>query len=177
MRTNIIQNNFFPVSFVAVGLFLLAGCGSSTPRPAGFPDTVSCVITITQEGSPLAGASVSLIPADGAKDWLFGATTDTSGNAKIFTYGTAEGAPRGKYKVVVTKTESESSKFTMPDESDTVALAQYYRNIENERLNSYTLIEPVYTNADTTPLELEITGKTTETFDVGKKVRNLIPAH
>ena len=177
MRNNIMCNQLFPISVAAVGLLLLVGCSSSNPKPAGFPDTVPCVIAITQESVPLAGASVSLVPSDGAKDWLFSATTDESGNAKIFTYGRQAGAPKGKYKVVVIKTESDPSKFTMPDESDTVALAQYYRNVENERLNSYTLIESVYTNADTTPLELEITGKTTETFDVGKKVRNLMSAN
>jgi len=158
---------------VTVPVFL-GGCTSSSPKPAGFPDTVPCVITITQEGTPLPEAMVSLIPADGAKDWLTSAVTDSSGNAKIFTYGRAEGAPKGKYKVVVTKTETDPSKFTMPNENDTAAMERYAQDTMNERLNSYTLVEAVYTDPGTTPLDLEITAKTTKTFDVGKKVRELL---
>jgi len=166
------------ISFVipaVAGLLLLTGCRPSGPLPDGFPATVSCVINITQDGAPLSGAMVSLIPADGAKDWLFSAITDASGNARIFTYGRVEGAAKGKYKVLVTKTEMDPSKFTMPDESDLAAMERYHQNVMKERLNSYTLVETVYANAGTTPWELEITGKTTQTFDVGKKVRELLP--
>ena len=169
-------NNTFYTYIAALSLAFLVGCTASSPKPDGFPDTVSCVITITQEGTPLAGAMVSLIPSDGAKDLLFTATTDASGNAKIFTYGRQEGAPKGKYKVVVSKTETDPSKFTPPaDENDTVAMDRYMQSTANERLNSYTLVESVYTSAATTTLELEITGKTTQTFDVGKKVREVLP--
>ena len=172
------HNNLFLVAFVTAGFVLLTGCGdSSNPKPTGFPDTVPCVVTITQEGTPLAGATVSLIPSDGAKDWLFGATTDASGNAKIFTYGREAGTPKGKYKVVVTKTETEPSKYTMPDENDTAAVERYHRDVMNEKLNSYTLVETAYSEFSTTPLELEVTGKTAQTFEVGKQVRNLLAAH
>jgi hypothetical protein len=44
-----------------------------------------------------------------------------------------------------------------------------------ENLKSYTLVELAYTDAQKSPLELEITGKTTQTFDVGKKVRQVLP--
>ena len=170
------SNTLFSALTAVAGLVLLTGCdGSSNPKPADFPDTVSCVITITQDSAPLEGASVSLIPTDGAKDWLFGATTDASGNAKIFTYGREAGAPKGKYKVVVTKTETDPSKYTMPDETDSAAMERYSQNVMNEKLNSYSLIESVYTSASTTTLELEITGKTTQTYDVGKKVKDLLP--
>jgi hypothetical protein len=172
-------NNVSFICAAACGLLLLTGCGgSSSPNPAGFPATVSCVLTITQEGSPLSGAMVTLTPSDGAKDWLFSGTTDESGKAKIFTYGRAEGAPKGKYKVVITKGETDPSKFTPPaDENDTAAWTRYEQNAMNEKLNSYTLVERIYTDAATTPLELEITGKTAQTFDAGKKVREVLPAN
>ena len=170
------SDNTFYTYLTALSLIFLVGCSESSPKPEGFPDTVSCVLTITQEGAPLADAMVSLVPADGAKDWLFSATTDASGNAKIFTYGRQEGAPKGKYKVVVTKTETDQSRFTPPaDENDTAAMDRYMQSTANERLNYYTLVESVYTNAETTTLELEITGRTTQTFDVGKKVREVLP--
>ena len=170
-----INNNFYTY-FTALSLVFLVGCTASSPKPDGFPATVSCVLTITQEGSPLADAMVSLIPSDGAKDWLFSAATDASGNARIFTYGRQEGAPKGKYKVVITKMETDQSRFTPPaDESDTAAMDRYMQSTANEKLNSYTLVESIYTSAATTTLELEITGKTTQTFDVGKKVREVLP--
>jgi hypothetical protein len=174
---NTIYNNIFLVSVAAASLVFLTGCSESNPKPAGFPVTVPCVITMTQEGVPLEGAMVSLIPTDGAQDWLFSAITDASGNARIFTYGREAGAPKGKYKIIVTKTETNPSRFTMPDESDTDAMARYHQNVGHERLNSYTLVESVYTDPNTTPLELEITGRTAETFDVGKKVRILLSAN
>lgn len=172
------NKKLFLICVTVCGLVLPVGCGGkSSPKPAGFPDTVPCVVTVTQEGSPLAGAMVSLVPADGAKDWLFSATTSASGEAKIFTYGRAEGAPKGKYKVVVTKTETDASKYTMPDESDSAAMERYMQNTMNEKLNSYSLIETGFTDASTTTLELEITGKTAQTFDVGKKVRTVLPSN
>jgi hypothetical protein len=133
------------------------------------------MITLTQDGIPLAEAMVSLVPSDGAKDWLTSAFTDASGNAKIFTYGRAEGAPKGKYKVIVSKTESDPSKFTMPDENDVSAMERYNQNVMGEHLHSYTLVETVYSNPGTTTLELEITGKTAQTFDVGKKIQKQLP--
>ena len=164
------------ICFVVTGLVFHTGCSSAKPRPAGFPDTVSCIITITQEGSPLAGARVSLIPTDGAKDWLVSALTDGSGVGKVYTYGQFEGAPKGKYKVIVNKTESDPSQFTPPaDESDSAAMAAFSRNVQNEKLNSYALVEAVYSTVGNTPHELEITGKTTQTFDVGKKVKDKLP--
>lgn len=170
------KHKFSFICITITSLALLAGCGpASSPKPAGFPDTVPCVLTITQEGAPLAGASVTLIPIDGAKDWLFSANTNGAGVAKIYTYGRAEGAPKGKYKVLVSKTETDPSKFTMPDENDSAAMDKYIQNTANEKLNSYLLVESAYTSADTTTLELEITGKTAQTFDVGKKVKDRLP--
>jgi hypothetical protein len=151
----------------------LSGCGpSGPPRPAGFPDVFSCVITITQEGTPLAGAAVELVPSDGATDWMVRGITDSSGSAKMRTYGLADGAPKGKFKVVVTKTETDESRFSPPaDDTDANAWGVYEQNRLRENLRTYTFIEAVFTNANTTTLELEITGNTTEKFDVGKPVR------
>jgi hypothetical protein len=39
---------------------------------------------------------------------------------------------------------------------------------------TYTLVEKRYTNLDTTPLELDISGPLTTTLDVGKAVRDVL---
>jgi len=168
------KNTLPSICFLAASLALLAGC-SGPLKPDGFPDTFPTVITITQEGEPLAKATVKLVPADGARDWMTSAMTDESGQAVIFTYGRFAGAPKGVFKVVVTKTESDVSRYNPPDDTtDEHAMAIYNRNVMNERLNDYTLVEAVYDSPDTTPLELEIKGRTTQTFDVGKKARVVV---
>ena len=164
-------NKLLLTCIVVTGLVLLAGCGQSSPKPDGFPQMVPCVLTITQEGAPLSSAMVTLIPADGAKDWQCSASTDQSGVAKMYTYGRAEGAPKGKFKVIVMKSETDPSKYTMPNPDDSAAMEKYMQNTANEKLNSYSLVEAVYMDPDKTPLELEITGKTEQTLDVGKKVK------
>ncbi len=119
------MKHFFSFFFVAVTCMVLLAACARPDKPDGFPKTVSCVITITQEGQPLALASVQLTPADGQRDWMCRAMTDEQGVATMHTYGRYEGAPLGKFKVVVTKTESDSSKFKMPDETDTAAMEAY----------------------------------------------------
>jgi hypothetical protein len=167
-------NNLSFLFFIIAALVLFVGC-SGPLKPDGFPQTYPCVITITQEGELLSKATVKLIPADDAKDWMTSAMTDESGRARMFTYGRFEGAPKGKFKVVVSKTETDPSKFTPPaDENDEAAMALYNRNVMTEKLRDYTVIETIYGNPDTTPLDMEVKGRTTQTFDVGKKVRDVI---
>ncbi len=136
----------------------LSGCAtSSMPKPEGFPDLASCVITVTQDGAPLAGAHVALVPSDGGKDWMAVGETDASGKAVISTYGQAQGAPLGKYKVVITQAEVDEASSDVP-----------------EQRKSYSFIELQYTKPESTPHEITVEGKTTGTFDVGKKVRELV---
>ena len=165
------KNHLLSICFLAVGLALLAGC-QRTFKPDGFPPTFPVGVTVTQEGAPLAMATVKLIPADGARDWVSSAMTDESGQAVMFTYGRFAGVPKGKFKVVVIKTESDVSKIAPPtNTSDERAMAIYNRNMQNERLKDYALVEAIYGDPETTPLELEVKGRTTQAFDVGKKVR------
>jgi len=168
------KNNLPSICFLAASLILLAGC-SGPLKPDGFPPTFPTVITITQEGKPLVKATVTLVPADGARDWMTSTMTDESGRATMFTYGRFAGAPKGQFKVVVTKTESDVSRYTPPeDTTDERAMAIYHRNIVNERLNDYTLVEAIYGRPETTPLELEIRGRTTQSFDVGRQIREVL---
>jgi len=168
------KNTLPSICFLAASLALLAGC-SGPLKPDGFPPTFPTVITITQEGEPLVRATVGLIPADGSRDWMTSAMTDELGRATMFTYGRFAGAPRGTFKVVVTKIETGISRYTPPaDTTDERAMAIYSRNIVNERLNDYTLVEAIYGSPETTPLELEIRGRTTQTFDVGRQIREVL---
>jgi hypothetical protein len=165
------HSHFVSVLFLSVALL---GCGSGSNTPAGMPPLFSTAITIVQEGVPLAGASVVLIPDDGSQDWYVVGATDASGVAEMMASSRWSGSPKGKYKVIVRKFESDPSQITpVPDDADEAARNAYDRAVSNERLNSYVLVEPVFSDPDKTPLTLTVDGKTTETFDVGKAVKIL----
>jgi hypothetical protein len=165
-------NKFFHfLSFVLTLPFL--GCGDKNmATPDGFPKLFPCELTITQNGAPLAEASVQLSPDDGGKNWAAGGNTDSTGKVAIYTYGKWEGAPAGKFKVIVSKIISDPSKFTPPAEETGPARDKYDENVSNEVLNSYQTVEKQYTVPNTTPLTIEITAACTQTFDVGKTVKD-----
>jgi hypothetical protein len=141
--------------------------------PDGMPPLHPTKITIKQEGSPLAGATVSLVnAADPHYRWVVGGRTDANGLCQINTHGQYPGAPEGKYKVIVYKTitlESETRQQPIP--SDTQAARAYYDKIATEE-KSYDIVDIKYKKADTTDLEIEIKrGSNIQEFDVGRAVK------
>jgi hypothetical protein len=149
-------------SLIIVALFC-AGCHVQN-KPSDLPTLYHVTITITQDGLPLGGADIVLIPDASNEKWAPGGVTDSSGVAHIQTHGKYSGAPVGKYKICVSKTETE--KILNRNESDHSFPPKVYR-----------LIEEQYTDSVKTPLEIEIVqGKNTKTFDVGKAVKVLLPS-
>ncbi|MDR0521247.1 MAG: hypothetical protein LBH00_05270 [Planctomycetaceae bacterium] len=148
----------------------LNGCGD-TSRPKDLPKLYPCTITITQEGKPLIGATVEFIPADAANaKFRAVSTTGEDGSVNMSTYGFA-GAPAGKYKVIVTKTMDDDFVYAaeVNPESGEKDIVSFH---------TYRLVEEKYSTAETTPFEIEITGKersVTKTFDAGKAVKEKVP--
>jgi hypothetical protein len=143
-------------------LFLISwfsfGCNPQA-KPPDLPDLQPVNITITQEGKPLIGADVVLMPDQTNEKWSAGGVTDTSGIVVPCTQGKYRGVPVGKFKICVSKTETES----------TVGRNESYSGTPPK---SYRLVEEQYANPITSPLEIEIvTGKNVGKFDVGKVVR------
>jgi hypothetical protein len=131
----------------------LNGCGDAS-RPKDLPLLVPCTLTITQDGKPLAEATVILEPADEAtgQGYMGAGTTNAGGVSKITTSG-FPGVRAGKFKVTVIKGESPSSE------------------------EMWSFVEAQYTSGATTPHVLEVTGKekhVMQTFDVGKAVREKV---
>lgn len=145
----------FGVLVGALCLCLMVGCGRKTPE--GMPKLVPCSISITQDNKPLEDATVMLV-SEGLT-WTVGGTTDHSGVAKIYTHGTYPGAPVGNYKVVVSKQIVESVDNIEVSASVVVSGGVAHEYVAEE-----------FRSADTTPLTLEIKGKTSESFDVGAAV-------
>ena len=126
-------------------------------------------MTITQEGTPLDGALVQLIPEDSANSsWGPGGTTDSSGVVVLRTNGKYKGAPLGKYRVTVSKREKE------PHPKPELEGGQEFRTYLaiQRTLKTYSFVEPQYGSIRDTPLSVEITAKEkTYTVDAGKKIK------
>ena len=161
-----------PVLFLSVALI---GCGPADNRPDGMPPLFPTTITVTQDGVPLVGASVVLIPDDGSRDWYVSGTTNESGIAEMMASSRWAGAPRGTYKVMVRKFETAPSRIApLPDDADDAAREAHEVALSNERLNAYTVVAPIFTDPARTTLNLTVDGRTDTTFDVGEAVRVLV---
>ena len=168
-------------------LFLVAAVGisgcSGTNKPADMPPLHPVTLTFKQEGEPLADAVVMLIDVDAGREntgrwdgrWGPMGHTDASGTVEIFTNATWKGAPAGKYKIVLTKTEREPSQFAQPP-TDSPDYERWAAQTAGEVRHTYSVIEQIYSSADTTPLEIEVQpkGRTQQTFEAGKKVRERV---
>jgi hypothetical protein len=150
---------FAVVAATCVLVFL--GCGRQN-LPKDLPPLYRQGITITQEGQPLAWVGVGLHPVEESK-WNAGSVTDASGTAEMRTHGRYRGVPAGKYKVTLSKEDSESKSLGI--RNGTEAFQDIY----------YSLVELKYLQPETTPLEIEITKKNAPvTFEIGPPVRVFI---
>ncbi|MDR3108581.1 MAG: hypothetical protein LBU65_02675 [Planctomycetaceae bacterium] len=146
-------------------LFFVSGCSNSL-QPKDLPKLYSCVITITQEGKPLDGATVELVVTDHENSkYKSLAITDVEGKAIMSTYG-HNGVPVGKYKAVVTKEITDDIVYK-ENESGGKDLVSYKK---------YKMVEEQFSDPQITSHEIEITGKgkVAKTFDVGKAIRQLV---
>ncbi len=91
----------------AVALLLSVGCEQAAPTRTDMKPTKPVTVTVTYNGTAVAGATVSFIPAEGS-DAAFG-LTDAQGVAKLKTYAEGDGAVLGAHKVTISKTESSGA--------------------------------------------------------------------
>ncbi len=154
------------VAFLCAAIILLVQSGCSKPRPDGMPPLVDCTIVLKySDGKPAEGVTVVLRPvSQGLEKWSSAGKTDSSGKAKIVTYGQYPGAPEGEYKVVLNKVEIVGEA----NSEDGTA-------VQTEPIEYYSLVETDYTTEEKTPLSLTVGKKSvSETFDVGKETRELV---
>ncbi len=122
------------------------------------PNLSPCVVTVTSDGQPLQDAIVSFYTTDPKFRWVPGATTDAAGKAVMVTHGQYFGAVDGDYTITVQKTERESFDTQNPPQT----------------IKVYTLIDPKFADATTSPLKIKVAGKTNETVDVGKQIKEVL---
>ena len=164
------MNRFDRLTIVCCLLFvfvaLMPGCGDSE-RPAGFPKLYPVSLKVTQEGTPLAKALVSLKMSDGSMVWSTGGVTNEQGIVVLWTHGKFRGAPEGKFKVIITKiiNEGEEEMLAAADREDYMAAAKI-------PVNSYSCVKDEYESFEKTPLEIEITKKSRKIdIDAGTAVK------
>lgn len=131
------------------------------------PELHPIELEFTQSGKPLEGAAVQLIPLDLANKWVSGGGTDARGAATPLTHGTYTGVPAGKYKICVTKTETEGKlgEVDMSNPGQSSA----------STLKTFSLVDEKYRLPQTTPLEIEVTGSNDlwKPFELGEPVRTV----
>lgn len=131
------------------------------------PKLYPCTIIVMQEGKPLEGASVSLMPMDSNSRWSAGGVTDSKGKAQISVHGKYTGVAPGRYHLCINKIEVEP-----------IDLEKYPRKAgtETPTPDIYDLIAPKFGNLETAQeVEVVTDGKNEWTVDVGSAVRVLVP--
>jgi len=148
--------DFISVAAVCVAALAISLNGCSKPRPDGLPKLVPCSVTVVQDSKPLEGATVAF-ESDDLK-WAVGGTTDAKGVAKMYTHGSYEGAPEGKFKVTIVKQVVES-------------LGEATSASMTPGGQAFNLVDLKYFTPEDTPLEIEVSGKTKAEFDVGAAIK------
>ena len=155
----------FVISLCVVLLLTLPGCGGKK-KPDGMPTLFPCEIKVIQDGTPLPGAVVSLVSADGSVKWVVGGGTNNEGIAKMFTHGDYPGAPAGQYHVTITKTVIEDAPT--PEQLNNP-------NFAGPMGTDYDYVDLQYKSQTKTPLKMEVTsGKNSQEFDVGKSIHEKV---
>jgi hypothetical protein len=155
-----ILNKRFTILFWAVGILcfgLIAGCSQA---PDGFPEVVPCVVTVTDNGTPVEGVFVQIETVPRTNSLSAVAQTDTKGNAVIQTQlgtFTKSGVPVGKLVMVLTKVP-DVPDFKSAEEREKMTYDQamaYGAEIEARRAKLPPIITPALTDSQTSPLTME----------------------
>ena len=85
-------------TMVVVAALLAVGC---QPEGPSHPPTYGVTGTVTLDGNPVEGATVTFVPGQ-TGDPAVG-TTDASGKYSLKSFGSEDGATPGEYQVTVTK--------------------------------------------------------------------------
>ena len=150
------------------------GCGE--PRPEGMPELFPAKFVLTQEGVPLADASVTFIPENASlARWPVGAVSNANGEAELKTFAKFSGAPAGKFKVIVNKSVTEGAAVPEhPGGSATPEqMREYDKAMKSGGFQVYDVVESKYRSQKTSPLEVEVvaTGPNDFPLEAGAAVK------
>ncbi|MDR2704708.1 MAG: hypothetical protein LBC02_02910 [Planctomycetaceae bacterium] len=139
---------------------VVSGCGSGVP--ADFPKVTKCTITVTENGKPIEGVYVQVIPQQEVNSLSIVGRTDASGKAVIYSYlGTYQkvGVPLGSSSVTLNKQrepehfKSEAEREAMGQ--DIVKLDAYNAELKQRMTKLPPLVPPALTKKTSTPLKID----------------------
>lgn len=132
------------------------GCGS----PASVEGVVATTGTVTHQGQPVEGATVTFAP-DGSGRACSG-LTDASGRFKMTTLQPGDGSIPGKYKVSVSKSE------LVGDMSHEETMAYIEQHGKGPTITVKELLPAKYKSTESSGLTAEVTegGENDFTFDL-----------
>lgn len=144
---------------------LLCFFGCAEQRPEGMPALVPCSLEVRENGTPVEGVLVSFFNEDGsAPKWTIGGTTDQKGVFQVKTHGKYNGAPKGTYKIVLSKITSNAPEAPAQDASreEFDAFEKIMVSVKEEEM-----FPSEYTKSADTPLRFTIAKKgAREVFDI-----------
>jgi hypothetical protein len=108
---------------------------------------------VTLDGTPVAGAAVTFVPI-GPRGHPASGPTDANGVFRLTTFKQEDGALRGEYKVVVTKTDA----LAPPPEAEpgnAESVKNHYKALKSKR-SSKQALPAVYGDAAKTPLRCAV---------------------
>lgn len=136
-----------------LGLAVLAGCDNAPQRDG--PPTYAVTGTVTQDGSPVDGATVRFQLVDGAQAST-GVTND-QGRYVLATFAAGDGAPAGDYRVTITKEVAKGGAQAVSEDDPNYTGEEGDVEMEN-------VLPEKYAKADTSGLTATVTSGANE-FD------------
>jgi len=166
---------FFSLTAFLLTVSFVVGCGGQ-PRPEGMPRLYPVSVEVVQEGSPLEGATVTLVSDDSELGrWAPTGITGVSGVAVLQTNGLYNGAPLGSYKVVIVKRMTEPHPHPELAGADRGTPEEAKYDQLNRERKTFNYVESQYSSIEETPLTVEIvSGQKTYSVDAGKKVQEAV---
>ncbi|MEW4563537.1 carboxypeptidase-like regulatory domain-containing protein [Bremerella sp. JC770] len=107
--------------------------------------------TVTLDGTPLEGAAISFVPAEGGRPCS--GQTDEQGHFTLASYTANDGVPPGEYKVTVVKLDARRQAQAAPVEEGTEPGEQVMGSIEQA---TRFLTPKRYASPATTDLRVEV---------------------
>ena len=133
-----------------------AGCGGGEQLPPGMPRLYRAVLTVTQDGAPLAGADVILVSLDPSVNFPASGVTDQNGVLRLRTLGRYDGVPLGRYRVGVQKMESPNVVLPQDSPSNPEEARELRRLLAELEAGVFRVVGEQFA-IENTELEIEVT--------------------
>jgi hypothetical protein len=150
------RRDIFLSTLAAVSLFAASGCGKGKLHQLEG-------VVIDEKGQPLAGATVTFVPADGNARPASGLTGD-DGSFRLTTFNTGDGAREGDYKVTVKVSEAQPDGGAPPSMNDPAAITKAMQEYgqknrgkkPGEGVHKKPAVHPNYSDPKKTPLRQHV---------------------